>query len=38
MAYPVSSVARSSLLAQQSQRLLIPYSQKCSLSDLFQNR
>ena len=33
-AYPVSSVARSNLLAQQSKWLLISNSQKCSFSDL----
>ena len=35
-AYPVSSVARSNLQALQSKWLLIPNSQKCSLSDLSQ--
>ena len=35
-AYPVSLVVRSNLYAQQSKLLLIPNSQKCSLSDLSQ--
>ena len=34
--YPVSSAARSNLEAHQSKWLLIPMSQKCSLSDLSQ--
>ena len=36
IAYPICSVARSNLEAQQSKWLLIPISQKCSLSDLSQ--
>ena len=35
-AYPVSSVAISNLKPQQSKWLLIPISQKCSLSDSCQ--
>ena len=36
MAYSFSSEVRPNLHAQQSKWLLIPESQKCSLSDLFQ--